>query len=80
MNTGWVFTVGDTLLYKRYFKEISNLKKAVGGSVFLTREIAEKHKGKDQSVFLVRARWEIDTKSNLDFGDLLVEARIYNIT
>lgn len=80
MNTGWIFTVGHTSSYKRYFKEIPNVKKAIGGSVFPTREIAERYRGDNQSIFLVKARWGIDIKLNSDFGDLLVEANIYDIT
>lgn len=82
MYSGWIFTVGKMILYTRYLKEIPNLKKAVGGSVFLNRELAEKYCGPEFSVYLVKARWGIDTKPNecLDFHDLLIEANIYHIT
>jgi hypothetical protein len=62
-----IYTIGKTELYEQYFKERRTVKKQgrtkdyPGGSVWQTREEAEKCCSKGYSVYGVEADWERDT-------------------
>lgn len=76
-----IYTVGNTENYERFFSEQRNPRKAIGGSVWQTKEEAAKHIGWTHSVFGVDADWEKDTikKGDHSWNDLLIEANLIRL-
>lgn len=84
-----IFTLGHTESYERYFQEQGTPQKMgarpdedyPGGSVWRTRESAERHRQPDFSVYGVRADWEIETTPSAegDWHDLLVDADLVRL-
>ena len=79
-----IYTIGHTKSYLRYFEESGKVYKKgrtpdyCGGSVWKTKEDAEKHVKKGYSVFGVLADWDAETvpSNNGNWNDLLVEAEL----
>ena len=77
-----IFTIGHTESYLLYFERLHTPKKKgrcdnySGGSVWKTKEEAQKHVGTDFSVFGVLADWDTQTEQSLDgdWHDLLIDA------
>ena len=73
-----IYTVGNTNNYMEYFKEQKQPQKAIGGSVWKTREEALRFCKNGFSVFGVMADWDTDTVPNKggDWHDLLIPANL----
>lgn len=77
-----IYTIGHYDSYEQYFGEYPKPQKAIGGSVWQTREEARKFCGKDYAVYGVDASWDMDTVPNPDGGewhDLLRDSYLIKI-
>ena len=81
-----IYTIGHTESYLKYFEEQGTPEKkgrdssCPGGSVWETREEAEKHCQEGYSVFGVFADWEKETvPTKKGWNDLLVDAPLIKI-
>lgn len=81
------YTLGHKESYEQYFREQSAPFKMgrkdeyPGGSVWLTKEEAEKHCPSDYAVYGVLADWDNDTilTEDGDWHDLLIDAPLCKI-
>ena len=79
-----LYTVGNKKNYERYFAEVGNPKKAIGGSVWQTFEEASRHTENGlYKVYGVLADWNKETipneDSEADWHDLLVDAPLLRL-
>jgi len=82
-----IYTVGHTASYEQYFQEQTTPKKLgrtddyPGGSVWMTKEAAQKHCNKEYSVYGVIADWHTDTAPSHDgdWHDLLVTSVLVKV-
>jgi len=79
-----LYTVGKTKEYERYFREQGTPKKAVGGSVWYSRESAERYLheaglDKDFSIYGVKAKWEDTEYTGQPFRNLKIEAELVRL-
>ena len=82
-----IYTVGNTKDYTRYFLEQGTPKKKgktpsfVGGSVWPTKEEAQKFCPIDFSVYGVNADWEKDTEPDITglWNNLLIDAELVQL-
>jgi len=82
-----IYTVGLTEAYEQCFKEqdkpqkLGRTKDYPGGSVWLTKEEAERHCTPEFSVYGVVAHWEKDTvpSEDGDWHDLLVTSELRKV-
>ena len=82
-----IYTIGHTESYELYFEEqehpekLGRTKDYPGGSVWLTKEEAEKHCPEGYSVYGVNADWDRDTERNLEenWHDLLVTSLLIKV-
>lgn len=78
-----IFTVGKRDNYEKYISEFPEASKAIGGSVWQTREQAQEYaKNNGFSVYGVEANWDIDTifdKSGDGWNELLINAPLVKL-
>ena len=82
-----IFTVGHTENYEQYFVEYIDVPKLgrtdgyPGGSVWESKEDAEKHCPNGFSVYGVMSDWDNDTEPSEEgnWNDLLVDAKLIKL-
>jgi len=76
-----IYTIGHKASYFEYLSRPEPCLKAVGGSVWKTKEDAQKHCNENYEVFGVVAEWRVDTKPNKNgqWDDLLVNSEIVKL-
>jgi hypothetical protein len=83
-----IYTIGRTAAYEQNFRELPVVEKLgrtpdyQGGSVWKTREDAQKECPSDYSVYGVEADWEQDTEPSKEgsWHDLLKTSKLVKLT